>query len=167
MPCLPKIDQPCPLGISERRRLAGFCTHCETRVHSLDAMSDRDRRAFLQRATGPVCVSYRLPAGLGAVLALSLAGPAMANEPAATAFELSNGPTQSILAGKNATAPTSAVSTLAAEDEPPECDDSLEHIEFLGGISKPGEAEWIDLDASLPELPMTRVVSEPADGAPE
>ena len=89
MPCLPRIDQPCPLGRAEQAQLGGFCTRCEKTVHVLDAMSADQRRSLLQRASGPICVSYRVSAGLGAALALSLAAaPAVAALPGSPASQL-------------------------------------------------------------------------------
>jgi len=76
MALFPKIDQACPLGIDAQKRIDGYCGHCSKHVQALDGMDDAERGAFLRNATGPVCVSYRVPlrrgvsAGLGAVLVL-------------------------------------------------------------------------------------------------
>lgn len=57
------IPDPCPADWDAMGGLDGdrarFCEHCQTRVHDLSAMRERDAAAFLAatRATG-VCVSY-------------------------------------------------------------------------------------------------------------
>src|SRR5688572_11345871 len=79
----PKIDQPCPLDSETQRRIQGDCGRCGKTVHCLDGKSDAERTEFMRRASGPVCVSYRL--GIGAALALSLAGPVVAADGAETA----------------------------------------------------------------------------------
>lgn len=136
----PVIDRPCPLPRDEQRRLDGHCTRCSCAVHSLDGMDDAARVATMNSASGPICVSYRLAAGLGAALVLSMASPgiAVADDAAQTAT----------------TPPVEYVDPL---------DDAglLDNI-FVGGVSQPGQAHWVD-DSALPELPMRPAT--PDDGA--
>jgi hypothetical protein len=86
MSSFPKVDQPCPLGVDEQKRLDGHCTRCEKSVHVLDAMSDAERRALLASACGSICVSYRMrsprrTARFGAAMALAMVVlPAAATE---------------------------------------------------------------------------------------
>jgi len=72
----PIIDSPCPLPQDELAGIAGHCGRCGKTVHSLDGMDDAERSAFMSKARGPICVSYRLPMRIGAAaLALALAAP--------------------------------------------------------------------------------------------
>ena len=47
MALVPRIDQSCPLGVDEQRRIAGHCKVCDTTVHALDGMDEAARRALL------------------------------------------------------------------------------------------------------------------------
>ncbi|RNF82369.1 hypothetical protein [Montanilutibacter psychrotolerans] len=139
MACFPKIDKPCPLDIDAQRRLDGYCGHCSTEVHSLDAMDDAQRRALLQAASGPICVSYRTAArrppphrvaGYGLAIAATLvSGAAMANPPTP----------------QTAQTPVAQASLLSQDPE------QLEVV-IVGGVSDPQDAGWVD-DGSTPELP--------------
>jgi hypothetical protein len=71
----PIIDGPCPLPPEELAAIAGDCGHCGKTVHSLDGMDDAERSAWMSKASGKVCVSYRLPLRIAAALALSVASP--------------------------------------------------------------------------------------------
>ena len=71
----PIIDGPCPLAPHELAAMDGHCERCGKTVHSLDGMDDANRAAFMREAKGPICVSYRLPVRIGAVLALALSAP--------------------------------------------------------------------------------------------
>ncbi len=142
----PRIDQPCPLDARARSQIDGHCGLCGKTVHCLDGRSDTERAALLRQATGPVCVSYRL--ALGTALALAVAAPAGAG-PANTT--VSAPPIQSTL-------PTSPnMASQAQTPVMPErlADPGLDMI-FVGGISRPGDAEWLNDDQDLPELPMRR-----------
>lgn len=147
MACFPKIDQPCPLGIDEQKRIAGYCGRCSTAVHALDAMSDVERMTFLHNATGPVCVSYRVnvrrgvSAGLGvAALVLSMSGAVRAiDAPAAPA-----------LGGNGIHAVDASQTTAVAVDG-----DKHEEVLLMGGVRDPKAAELID-EADVAELPMVR-----------
>lgn len=135
--CYPRIDLPCPLDIDAQRRIDGYCGHCARRVHRL---GPDDARAVLGAATEPVCVSYRLSAVHAAALGLALGGlvtalPAQADSPP-------------------------GVSTASSERAASE---KLEFIVIVGGVSRPGEAEWIDDEDGLPEIPVV-TVEEPAPG---
>jgi hypothetical protein len=144
MACFPKIDQPCPLGIEEQKRIDGYCGRCSKAVHSLDAMSDADRLSFMRNASGPICVSYRVnvrrgaAVGLGVALALSVAAPAHA-DPVGTEV-----------------APTPAAQTTSdAPLQSVNVDQKLETIMMLGGVSDPGSVALVDED-EVPDLPMVR-----------
>lgn len=153
----PRIDQPCPLGIDEQRRIDGHCQRCDTRVHALDGMDLTERRALLAQADGPVCVSYRRSTRLAhaAAIAITLvAGSAFAGEDCndAAAAPLLPAVQQSAV---------SPVSPLSAV--PPAAEEEMTTIDWvvMGGISDPGAAEWVD-DSSLPELPVIAADAEPA-----
>lgn len=145
----PLIDSPCPLSQDEQRAIDGHCGRCDKHVHKLDALSEDERRALLAAATGPICVSYRVPAPrkvgrFGAVIAATLIGTgaataAYAGETDPTTSGLpqapqSNGPTW---------AQTHVDDTLALDDD----------IVFVGGIDDPQDAQFAE-DTSLPALPM-------------
>lgn len=137
----PRIDQPCPLDASARRNINGDCSQCGKTVHCLDGRSDEERAALLRQASGPICVSYRI--ALGTALALSIAAPAAAGSVDAAA------PAH--------TAPLAAPAAAAQTQTPVATETLVEpslEIVFVGGVSRPGEAEWVDDDSSLPELPM-------------
>jgi hypothetical protein len=150
----PRIDQPCPLAPDAQKRIKGDCGLCGKTVHCLDGKSDAERAEFMRKASGPVCVSYRLTAGISAALALSIAGPLAASpveaptdttSPApATAHQAESAPVITFQAGAPPQTPVTAEEAL----------DELDEVIFLGGVSKPGEAEWVGSDESLPELPM-------------
>ncbi|QWF16581.1 hypothetical protein [Lysobacter capsici] len=139
----PRIDQPCPLDDAARSRVDGHCGLCGKTVHCLDGRSDTERAALLRQASGPVCVSYRL--ALGTALALSIAAPAAAS-PVDVAASSQAAPLTPPNATPQAQTPV-APETLVEPD--------LQMV-FVGSISRPGEAEWVDDDHHLPELPMRR-----------
>jgi hypothetical protein len=162
----PKIDQPCPLAIDAQKRLDGYCTRCERSVHSLDAMSAGEREALLRSACGSICVSYRMPAPrrttrFGAAMAL-----AMVVLPAAA--------TETPLAGSAPAAETPAAPSAFSDALHPaqvKCKEGeaaateslpIESITITGGVSHPGDAEWVDADDSLPDLPV--VTESRSDG---
>jgi len=160
MACFPKIDQPCPLGIDEQKRIDGWCGRCAKNVHSLDTLGDAERRALLSKAAGPVCVSYRRPAvrhvgaRLGAVLAMSVSASALAIDvlpvgPAADPAQGSVEKAQPSLFGEKGDGPRCDEAKKAAAAEPL----PLEMIVMTGGVSHPADVEWID-DSDLPDLPM-------------
>jgi hypothetical protein len=149
MACYPKIDQPCPLGIDERRRVDGWCSRCSKSVHSLDGMDDAGRMAFMRNAKGPLCVAYRVATrgavlGLGAALALAA--------PVGEAQEADAASMSRTDAGTGAS--SSSADALTQK---------LDFITVLGGVSDPVAVEFIDASDALPELP---VVHEPGGGAP-
>jgi hypothetical protein len=142
MACNPTIDQPCPLGVGERRRIAGFCAHCSKAVHSLDGMDDAGRIAFLRNAKGPLCETYRVAArgaalGLGATLVLA-APPGKAQD---------------------VDAPSPSQVDTATRASP--ADSSDHELDFItvGGASDPAAVEFIDASDALPELPVVHEAS--------
>jgi len=147
--CYPKIDQPCPLGIDERRRIDGWCGRCSKSVHSLDGMDDVGRMAFVRNAKGPLCVTYRVAtrgAALGLGAALALAAPVgKAQDTDAASMS-------------RADAATGAPSSPADAST-----QKLDSITFTGGVSDPVTAEFIDASDALPDLP---VVHEPGGDTP-
>lgn len=155
MALVPKIDQPCPLGVDELRRIDGYCGRCSTQVHALDGLNEAERRALLQAASGPICVSYRVPrpaptrrgAGFGIAIAATLvSGGAFAADPPALLTPATAEPAVSPF----------AVAPLLPEAKPEECDEAskLDLIEVVGGgVSDPRDAQWVD-DSELPDLPM-------------
>lgn len=159
MALVPKIDQPCPLGIDELRRLNGYCGHCKTQVHALDGLNEAERRALLEAASGPICVSYRVPrsaplrrgAGFGIAIAATLvSGGAFAADPPSLLAPTASEPS----ATPFATAP------LLPAEATAECEETkLDRIMITGGgVSDPQDAQWID-DSELPELPMRDAAS--------
>ena len=157
MALFPKIDQPCPLGSDELKRINGHCGRCNKTVHSLDGMTDEQRLAFVRNVKGPLCVSYSIPerrhaAGFGAALALSIAAPAFAGDalPAvvdtgsqsrstdtthASQFELgaqSQGPKC-----RDTPALASAPSSGYVDPQAPPPGESLEQIVVTGGGIRP------------------------------
>ncbi|MGN6521107.1 MAG: hypothetical protein ACTHK2_16980 [Dokdonella sp.] len=149
MACFPKIDQPCPLGIDEQRRIAGYCGRCSKAVHSLDGMSDAERIAFVRGAKGPLCISYRTVgrgAALGFGAALALSSPIGHAQDAVTT---------------QATSPPAEVppppgihgSPSSPSQEYVDLSGKLEMI-TVGGISDPAAVEFVDANDALPELPL-------------
>ncbi|MCW5579879.1 MAG: hypothetical protein KIS72_00835 [Luteimonas sp.] len=145
----PKIDQPCPLDRDGQLRVrSGYCGHCGKVVHRLDGKTDAERADLLRSANGPLCVSYRLAAGMGAALVLSsMAAPASAAQAPAAPVQAP------------AVAPPADHDTSAGSEY-----DTPGHLEliFVGGIDKPGEAEWID-DGDLPGLPVRAATARDLD----
>lgn len=139
MACFPKIDSPCPLDPGAQRRIAGDCNRCGKTVHTLDMLDPAQRMSLLRNASGPLCVSYRLPMALGAVLALSMGAQAAVAADTPTPF-----------------APVDAAQ-LQEDNDLSELG-NLDMI-MVGGVSDPTHAEWID-DNALPDLPI--VVEEAA-----
>lgn len=160
MACFPKIDQPCPLGIDEQRRLDGWCARCEKTVHALDGMSDEERRSLLRDAKGPVCVSYRMPvmrplgAGFGAALAMTMSASALAidvlpRRAQPDPLQSHTGNPSTILSESKASGPEcDEVEAAAREEFQP-----IDTITITGGVRSPDAADWID-DSDLPDLPM-------------
>lgn len=169
MACFPKIDQPCPLGIDERKRIDGWCARCEKTVHALDGMSEEQRRTLLRNAKGPVCVSYRVPAmrplgaGFGAALAMTMSASALAIDVLPTGAQADPlqshaGTSSTILSGSKAGGPEcDEVRAVADEEFQP-----IDTVTITGGVRSPDSAEWVD-DSDLPDLPM---LSAPASSAP-
>lgn len=149
MACYPKIDQPCPLGIDERRRIDGWCGRCSKSVHSLDGMDDAGRMAFMRNAKGPLCVTYRVAprgAALGLGAALALAAP-VGKAQDADAASLSR----------------AAAATIAPSSSGDTSNQKLDFITITGGVSDPAVVEFIDASDALPELP---VEHEPGGDTP-
>lgn len=149
MACYPKIDQPCPLGVDERRRIDGWCGRCSKSVHSLDGMDDAGRIAFMCKAKGPLCVTYQVAArgavlGLGA--AFALAAP-LGRAQDTDAASMSS-------AGAATVVPSSSGDASSAK---------LDFITVTGGVSDPAIVEFIDASGALPDLP---VVHEPDGETP-
>lgn len=155
----PKIDQPCPLGIDEQKRIDGYCGRCEKAVHALDAMSDAQRESLMSNNPGAICVSYRRAgARLGAAMAM-----AMVVVPAAAGTgddpKLQSGAAASPLA--SVLHPAQPKCRDAADAAEPTAQESIAWETItVGGVSRPDEAEWID-DSSLPDLP-TIVEAKPS-----
>lgn len=143
MACYPRIDRPCPLGIDEQLRLDGYCAHCATEVHALDAFDDSGRRAFMASRTGAVCVSYRLPVARAAMLGATMAAGLMAG---------------AVMAQSVAPAPIESSGSAGSMDAASE---RLELVVMTGGVSKGADADWVD-DSQVPELP---VIVETTDAA--
>lgn len=144
----PRIESACPLPAEQQRCIGGFCGLCGKSVQRLDDMDDGQRVAWMSQATGPVCVSYRLPrqaiTGL-AIAALLAAAPSIAGEPDGTKLEV---PIEEVAGESPGTSP-------------------LTMLVMVGGIAEPGAAEWID-DTGLPDLPQRQVegtLEERAEGA--
>lgn len=149
----PKIDQPCPLDADAQRNIQDHCGRCGKTVHCLDGKSDAERSEFMRQARGPVCVSYRLKAGFGAALALSLAGPVAAAGQAEAATVLTPQQAAAPAAANPLNLPAGPASTLQSPLPGEESSELIELV-MVGGISNPDEAEWVEDDTSLPELPM-------------
>lgn len=147
MACFPKIDQPCPLGIDEQKRINGYCGHCSKAVHSLNGMSESERLTLLRNADGPICVSYRVKvrrsvgAGFSAALALSVINPAYAVD----------------TLDVNAANKVEAVQMMPATPVPPPTTANNEPREIMltGSVRDPNAALLVDED-DVPDLPMVR-----------
>jgi hypothetical protein len=155
MRCLPRIDRPCPLDSTSQREVGNFCAHCDRTVHQLDAMSAEQRRDLF-RASGPICVSYRLAAGMGAALAFAFnpaqaAPPPVEPTPWLAAPQAERIPSILIDAGESHASPLA--SPVVAPPETGECEEELTDIVIVGGVSDPRSAQWIEDDRSLPDLP--------------
>ncbi len=84
----PKIQNPCPLSPQALKEIEGLCGHCNKHVHDLNALDDAGREALFADATGPICVTYRLPRiAATAALAMTLAACSSTGEPLPTAGE--------------------------------------------------------------------------------
>ena len=153
MALVPRIDQSCPLGVEEQRRIAGHCDHCDTPVHALDGLDDVARRALLGNAERPICVSYRAPARLAQMAAIAItlvATSAFAGEPAAAS------PASSAPAGTQA-----ADGTVTTKQERVR---QLGTLIVMGAVRDPSDAAWVD-DSTLPELPVAADADAPMDSS--
>lgn len=144
----PAIDDPCPLDAGAQRAIDGHCGHCNKHVHRLDGMSACERRALFANATGPICVSYRMPAPrrmgrFGAVIAATLI--------TTTAHAVDPAPPFS--------PPTVAEALQAVKADPHAPDDDLDVL-IMGGIRAPHEV-LEEEDAALPELPVRSAGNDP------
>ena len=171
MACFPKIDRPCPLAVDEQRRIAGYCGQCRKHVHSLDALDAPARLALLKHATAPICVSYRVPARIGAALILTMAGATFAaDKSAGVQSDMTRPSPEQANAGIDISqyesttylneAQSDSISAYQLNQMPSleERGNVAEQLEviMLGGVSDPQTVEWIDTDAQseLPELPI-------------
>lgn len=156
MACFPKIDSPCLLRQDELAKIGGHCGRCHRTVHALDDMDDAGRLAFMRQARGPICVSYRLPIGLGAAMALSLAAPAFAQDATPNGTSI-----------RQAVAPARAQSPLPPPAPGTLADAKAKAPEMLmvigGGVRDPSAARWTE-DLSVPEIPTA--VDDSASGKP-
>ena len=185
MPSFPRIDSPCPLSAEEQRAIDGHCDRCDKHVHTLNDMSEAERRALLANATGPICVSYRkaMPRRVGrigaAIAATLITTSAYAGDPAASSvgqptvaaalqgveeefldeivFVGGVNDSQEALAALDLSVPALPMNTLAlAPGGGQEMDE--EELDLIvvtgGGIHDPADAEWVDEESLLPDLPM-------------
>ena len=163
----PKVDQPCPLGIDEQKRIDGYCTRCEKNVHALDALSVAERESLMQSANGSICVSYRVPAPrrsarFGAAIALAMVVlPVAAADvvPKADDPKAESTASPTALSGALHPAQVKCHDEVSAAEQNTQLTD--ETILISGGVSRPGDAEWVDADDSLPDLP---IVTAPDGG---
>ena len=140
MPMFPKIQSPCPYKSEVAAALDGeMCRICQRQVFDLTAMTDGERVAFLAGCEEDVCVSYRIPRrpaiAAAALAAAAMAVPAWAQEPV----------------------PAEAEATIESGVYPEE-----DWQGDIGGIKDPKAVEMVEIDTSLPELP---VVYEDEPGA--
>lgn len=135
MPIFPKIQSPCPYKSEVAAALDGeMCRICQRQVFDLTAMTDGERVAFLAGCEDDVCVSYRIPRR-PAIAAAALAAAAMsvpayaqpAPAPAEVEMEV-------------------PIDSAAYPDEDWQGD--------IGGIKDPKAVEMVEIDTSLPELPI-------------
>ena len=153
----PRIDTPCPLSTTARNALDGHCAHCDRHVHRLDELSEHARRALLAEAGGPICVSYRRPATrnanrVGTAIAATLivaSGLAQAGTPVSDTPSVPQPGAQ-----EDATASPPSVQAAIAAMENDGMPQTLDDVVLVGGVSEPGDADWIDDDDALPSLPM-------------
>ena len=145
MALFPIIDSPCPLSQLELSGIAGHCGRCGKTVHALDGMDDAGRSAFMRQAKGPICVSYRLPIGVGAALALSMAAPAFAHDTA------TGSPLHQAIAGPaHIASPASKTPAARPVDTGPKASEPV--YVTAGGVHMPAVSQWTE-DTSVPELP--------------
>lgn len=156
----PAIDDPCPLDAGAQRAIDGHCGHCNKHVHRLDGMSACERRALFANATGPICVSYRMPAPrrmgrFGAVIAATLITTAAHAGDPAPPFS----------------PPTVAEALQAVKADPHASDDDLDVL-IMGGIRAPQvlldmgvDAEFEDDEMDDDVLPALPVRTEGMDTA--
>lgn len=136
----PRIQSPCPWQANLASVMDGdVCRMCKRQVFDLTAMDDAARLAFFRDCAGEVCVSYKLPLRLAAVLAASaIALPAAAM-------------------------PANNVAVTSAD----EIGDG-EVIVLAGGIKDRHNVTFVDVDVeadrTIPELP---VVEEPVRAGPK
>lgn len=151
------IDTPCPLSAAAQNALDGHCAHCDRHVHRLDTLSEPARRALLADVDGPIRVSCRRPptrsaSRVGTAIAATLivaSGLAQAGTPASDAPSAPQPGTQ---ADATASPPSvrDAIAAMENDGRAPRLDDAV----LLGGVSEPGDADWIDDDDPAPSLPM-------------
>lgn len=147
MAMFPKIQSPCPYKGNLSAVMDGdFCRMCKRNVVDLTAWSDDERVSFLASCETEVCVSYRVPIRPALVAAAMAA--AVAALPAA-AQDASAAP----VAVADATAPNPVVDAV----------DTYEPDIFVGGITDPKNAEFVEdaADASMPALPVVYEDAKP------
>lgn len=122
MSLFPKVQSPCPYKGKFADIMQGNqCRLCKREVIDLTAMDDEGRKAFLDACDTEVCISYRV----GAKSALAaMAMSAVAVPTAAAAQD---------------TADTADDTSAGIEEH---FDDETMWI-IVGGMKKPGDAEWI------------------------
>jgi len=143
----PVIDSPCPIagkGVPAGAR--EHCTLCDRTVHNLNGMSDRERREFMSGCSGKVCVAYttRIPIRHRGLAVATFAAAALVSLPAAAEGPDALGPAEP---STGAMSPASEADGLL-----PHCDEY--EVEWLGGVSRGDQANWIDDGKDAPpELP--------------
>ena len=144
----PKIDSPCPIRWSSLPTAErNFCTHCERRVHNLSGMTEVQRRQFLASCDGKVCVAYTVPRArpiaamrlrLGMLAAIATT-PAMAQDTTHEAV--------SPFTGAQVFPSTQPAHVVCDETNARVEDQIPEMVIFVGGVTDPKNARWVDADA--------------------
>ena len=150
MSLFPKVQSPCPYKGKFADIMQGNqCRLCKRNVIDLTDMSDGERQQFLSACEGEVCVSYRVGAK-SALAAMAMSTVAVPSVAAAQDTQETEG---------------------AAEEIEEHFEDEVFYI-IVGGMKKPGDAEWIedtqrkDADSEASELPVEYEDEAPAEKKP-
>jgi hypothetical protein len=126
MSLFPRVQSPCPYKGKFADIMQGNqCRLCKREVVDITDMTDEARKSFLDACDTEVCISYRV----GAKSALAAMAMSAVAVPTAAAAQDSEEPA------------TTTEDGAAAEIEEYFYDPSM--VIVVGGMKKPGEAEWL------------------------
>lgn len=163
---VPRIDSPCPLPAGARPVNGGHCSHCNITVHCLDGQDSAARETLLASATGPLCVSYRVRTRIAiAATLVTASAAAFAGDPLLP--ERTESPVERSATLAGATSGGNGIPDSNGTDAATALAEFENGEQFLGGVTRPADATWIDDESEeasvLDRIVMVGGITRPGD----